>query len=395
MHYDLKEYPKELVCLDMYDKVFISHAKEDKEAAFGIYNFLKSSTSFKPWLDKVNILPGHNWREEINLALKSADFIVILFSKIAVEKKGYVQKEFKLALDYCEERPEGAIYIIPVLLEDCNVPEKFAKYQWVTISDPDFHESIYASLRKQRDRYLSQETERIARSLSYGFETKTLEETVGNRIVHTLEIRYPQFSNTGMLSLKHLNTYFLAEVYRRYNWFIKHNEPEQPNGNPNVPHNEYRSVYNLELITPKLISLTVFNYEYSGGAHGNYATDGRNYELAPLIELTLQELLGYQEDALAKLGQICKQKLLAKGREEFGVTDEREFFLGDFDEQVNWDFLSNFYIGQRTLNILFAPYEVTAYAYGKHDIEISFDELYTDIGQLQKLKEIDTYFDIK
>lgn len=379
----------------MYEKVFISHAREDAKAAQAIYYFLKDLTPFKPWLDKVNILPGHNWREEINLALKSADFIIILFSRISVEKIGYIQKEFKLALDYCEERPEDTIYIIPVLLDECKIPEKFNKYQWIKINEPEAYETIYTSLRQQREKYLQLETERIAQNLSYRFDIRTLEETLGYQITHTLEISYPQFVNTDKLSLKHINTYILGDVYRSHNLFMFNNVADESNGNPYSQSNEFRITYNLELITPKLITLTVYNYQYTGGAHGNYGTSGLNYILDPVIEIDLKMLLDYQQDALLILGEICKYKLLEKGRAEFDIEEENDFFLENFADAVSWEFLGNFYIGKRrTINILFAPYQITAYAYGQHDIEIPFDELYSQIGGLRKLREIDQYLNI-
>jgi hypothetical protein len=40
-----------------------------------------------------------------------------------VDKKGYVQKELKKALDLFEEYPESEIFIIPARLDDCSVSD--------------------------------------------------------------------------------------------------------------------------------------------------------------------------------------------------------------------------------------------------------------------------------
>jgi hypothetical protein len=45
-----------------------------------------------------------------------------LFSSTSVEKRGYIQKEFKFALDVLDEFPEGEIFVIPVRLDDCEIP---------------------------------------------------------------------------------------------------------------------------------------------------------------------------------------------------------------------------------------------------------------------------------
>ena len=86
-----------------YNKVFISYASEDFETANDIHNYL-TINNFEPWIDKKNILPGQNWDKEILNALKISDFIIILLSQISVEKRGYVQKEYKLAIRFLEEK---------------------------------------------------------------------------------------------------------------------------------------------------------------------------------------------------------------------------------------------------------------------------------------------------
>jgi|SRR4051794_1638276 hypothetical protein len=102
----------------MYNKVFISYAKEDKNTAEKLYDFL-TLYHYEPWLDKKKLLPGQDWNTEIRLALKRADFIVMLLSRTSVEKRGFVQREFKLALEYYEEKLDSDIYIIPCKIDDC------------------------------------------------------------------------------------------------------------------------------------------------------------------------------------------------------------------------------------------------------------------------------------
>lgn len=45
---------------------------------------------------------------------------------MSVQKRTYVQKEFKYAIDVFDEFPEGEIYAIPAKLDNCEIPyEKF------------------------------------------------------------------------------------------------------------------------------------------------------------------------------------------------------------------------------------------------------------------------------
>lgn len=66
--------------------------------------------------------PGLTGEVEIPKAIDTSDVILVCLSKNSVNKEGYVQKEIAFALDKALEKPEGAIFIIPVKLEDCEVP---------------------------------------------------------------------------------------------------------------------------------------------------------------------------------------------------------------------------------------------------------------------------------
>jgi hypothetical protein len=48
-------------------------------------------------------------------------------------KQGFVQKEIRFALDIADENPPGRIFIIPVRLVDCDVPDCLKKWQWVNL----------------------------------------------------------------------------------------------------------------------------------------------------------------------------------------------------------------------------------------------------------------------
>jgi tetratricopeptide (TPR) repeat protein len=103
-------------------KIFLAHALEDKEAIRKLYSQL-TAKGFKPWLDEVDLLAGQNWRLEIPKAIKQSDIFVACFSSQSIQKNGYVQKEFRLALDTYSEKPVGTIYLIPIKLDNCQIPD--------------------------------------------------------------------------------------------------------------------------------------------------------------------------------------------------------------------------------------------------------------------------------
>ncbi len=90
--------------------VFLCHASQDKPAVRKLYARLNSEVWIDPWLDEERLLPGMDWDLEIQKALRVADLIIVCLSSESVAKEGYVQREFKRALSYAEEKPEGTIY---------------------------------------------------------------------------------------------------------------------------------------------------------------------------------------------------------------------------------------------------------------------------------------------
>jgi hypothetical protein len=100
-------------------QVFISYAREDFDAAERIYSSL-TNIGVRVWMDDKSLLPGEKWKPSINKAIQESRYFIALLSTNSVSKKGYVQKELKIALEVLEEYPNNEIFIIPVRLDECN-----------------------------------------------------------------------------------------------------------------------------------------------------------------------------------------------------------------------------------------------------------------------------------
>src|SRR3970282_434044 len=103
-------------------------------------------------LDEENLLPGQDFDVEIYKATRDADAIISCLSKVSVAKEGYVNKEIRRALDIAQEKPEGAIYVIPLRLDDCTPSfEQLKKLQWVDYFTPKAHERLIKALRARAE----------------------------------------------------------------------------------------------------------------------------------------------------------------------------------------------------------------------------------------------------
>ena len=125
--------------------VFLCHSSLDKQAVRKLRQKL-TDDGFDPWLDEEKLLPGQDWDLEIIKAVKTSDVIVICLSKKSITKAGYVQREIKLALDVAEKQPEGAIFLIPAKIEECDVPERLSRWQWVNLVDDTGYKKLKESL---------------------------------------------------------------------------------------------------------------------------------------------------------------------------------------------------------------------------------------------------------
>jgi len=133
-------------------RVFLCHASQDKPAVRELYKKLAAEPWIDPWLDEENLLPGQDFDLEIYKALRDSDAIIICLSQVSVAKEGYLNKEIRRALDAADEKPEGAIFVIPVRLDDC-IPsfERLKKYQWLDYFSPNAHERLIKSLRRRAE----------------------------------------------------------------------------------------------------------------------------------------------------------------------------------------------------------------------------------------------------
>jgi hypothetical protein len=141
-------------------QVFLAHASEDKERLRRLHKDL-AEAGFKPWLDEIDLLPGQNWQVEIQRAIRESDIVLACLSKASVQKQGYVQKEFRLALAACSERPPGKVFLIPVKLDSCEVPRiqipdlalDMAQIQWVDLGREDGLERLMTAIRSVAEVY--------------------------------------------------------------------------------------------------------------------------------------------------------------------------------------------------------------------------------------------------
>ncbi len=113
-----------------------------------LYARLKES-GFEPWLDEEDLIAGQDWQAEIPAAVRQADIVLVCLSKTSITKEGYVQKEIKFALDAADEKPEDTIFVIPIRLEELEVPRRLKHWHWVDLFDQRGYEKLVLALSRR------------------------------------------------------------------------------------------------------------------------------------------------------------------------------------------------------------------------------------------------------
>lgn len=124
--------------MDMSPKVFVSHASEDKDRF--VLDFAKQlrAHGVDAWLDKWEMLPGDSLVTKIfDEGIKDAQAVIVVLSKNSVGKP-WVKYELDAA---CVKRINTGSKLIPVIIDDCEVPEALKSTLWESIEDTASYQS--------------------------------------------------------------------------------------------------------------------------------------------------------------------------------------------------------------------------------------------------------------
>ncbi len=381
-----------------YKNIFISYAKEDIIYAEKLYDYLLSK-NYNPWLDKKKLNAGQNWEFHIQDALHKADFIVLLLSKTSVGKRGYVQREFRKALEYCEYKLDSDIYVIPLKIDDCEVPMNLQKFQWIELIDDAF-DQIVKSIEIQRSSLLNTSNSLEISNQSVPREKHIKKGEYGDcSPKHIYEFHYPQFELSTEESFIELNTLFQNDVLNNllmvrdnyFNYLLpdgKENalDPQNPEDSTSYGKTE------IEFINSQFVSFTSFTSEYyTGTAHGMFGTMGHNYLMNPIRKFNFIDLFNDRTNYLQTIRDLVHEKLMIIAEKsdlyysiedgyeeavEMSPDDKRDsFYVYDDGLLPIEENFNNYYFNENSIVFIFNPYDITAWSEGDHFPEIKFEEL--------------------
>ncbi|MBI1761403.1 MAG: TIR domain-containing protein [Acidobacteria bacterium] len=132
-------------------KIFLSYASEDRDKVDRLYQQL-SDAGHEPWIDHKELVGGEDWNGSIKLAIENSAIFISCLSKNSVGKRGFFQREANQAVDKVQEMLPRDIFIIPVMLEECDLPERLAKYHAIQLYQEDGWPQLLKAIAESKRR---------------------------------------------------------------------------------------------------------------------------------------------------------------------------------------------------------------------------------------------------
>lgn len=116
--------------MNRHPKAFLSYSHADREIASRIAQELRA-TGIDVWFDRWEILPGDSLIGKIfEEGVAKADAFIVLLSQTSVQSR-WVREELDIAL---VRRIEGVTRIIPVRVDDSEIPQPLRAVKWIDMS---------------------------------------------------------------------------------------------------------------------------------------------------------------------------------------------------------------------------------------------------------------------
>jgi hypothetical protein len=122
--------------LDTQRRTFLSYSRTNKDFALKLARELKAD-GLSVWLDQLDIPTGSRWDREVEKALKECEIFMIILTPASINSEN-VLDEIGYALDNGKR-------ILPVLLENCQVPFRLRRFQYVDFTTKSFDEGVQSA----------------------------------------------------------------------------------------------------------------------------------------------------------------------------------------------------------------------------------------------------------
>lgn len=364
-------------------RVFLNHAAEDKARVMPYFEKLRA-LGFEPWIDK-GILPGQDWDDAIQRAFNSADVYLIFLSPRSVAKRGYVQREINDALDKQRYNLPGDIGLIPVMLEDCEVPARISRsHQYIRL--PAGWNNVIESLElaaQQRSIAINAGVEMGPFRMFLRKEQHRWEGYPG----YDISLSYPQVEsqlapNAAFELNEYISSLRLKSLLNARNSRINQEQDRFAawSGVPDWEPTSWSEVY----ISPNLAGSSIISFSthvsgmYAGAAHGYMHVETHNFLIIEdeLVQIEFDDLLSDPYLARPKITDLVRERVGEEyaDRKESALSPEDMVMIRDALPCEEFTYRS-FVITSTGVTLLYSQGVLFGHAAGAFAADVTFDEL--------------------
>jgi hypothetical protein len=126
--------------------VFLASAIEDEERVQGVADELLQQ-GVMTWFIRKDLLAGSHRSKAVAEAIADANRVVVFLSKASEISAAWLQRQLQWALDEQKRKPGQDRFIVPVRLDECQVPAELQEIQWLDAWVEGWCDRLIASLR--------------------------------------------------------------------------------------------------------------------------------------------------------------------------------------------------------------------------------------------------------
>jgi hypothetical protein len=356
--------------------IFLSYASPDRDQVLEHYEWL-SRAGHNVWLDQKHILPGQEWDLVINQALDRAALVIAFVSTNSVQRRGYVQREIRRALDRRLEQLADDIFLIPVLLDAVELPSELRQFQAVRTTTPNYQSKILAALRTQLER-LGHKVQQIQEARQISWTRRTVSERSKGKPASEVSLELLDFTSETFPEVRYVGEYLrgqLLDVLYDVRLMTLQTSPDDEwrrNGT-----SEVEVAFRDPEFRGRFVSLQgTALYYYAGAAHGGMNFITATYLLQPFLRVpNLTTLFVESSVSFGRLQSMIRVALLNINMAEEGAEPiwlERDWVERGTESPSDF---ASFTLGEKAITLYFPPYQVGPYAVGPQIVDLPYAEL--------------------
>ena len=365
--------------MDEENLIFLSYASPDRDAVMGFHASLQAA-GYNVWMDRFRLKGGQAWDVEVKRAMRKATIIVVFLSSHSVDRRGYAQREVKIALEQLKDRLVDDIYLIPVMLEPgLAVPDQLADIQAVGLDGQDADTALKDAIDEQLSR-LGAKIAQVQADANLQWTDSVFEDKWDGLPGYDVSYHLPRFTSRDYPGVAEI-----TDVLR--GWLqgqVMGQRTVKFDQSPDLysfaetrfsRQNSWEASYGEPQIRGRVLSIAFSIWWYGAkAAHPNHQYQTFAFTLDPVTRISELREIFVDPDAGFKLVQSESRRLLLALDLDGDMLPPDQIASGT----ETWDDFSDFLFTADGLDIFFPPYQVAAYAYGPQHVRIAYD-LLTDL----------------